>query len=174
MNTKLQILLSFLIFLLFTALFLAFVFFPNFEKITLSQGEIFQTLKEIQSLQAKVQKLPEYKQVEGKIISESEKIEKILINSEIPIEFLQYLESTAKDCKVNLKILSLQKEKLLQDNLQALTIQISVNGKFPDIFCFLKQIENSNYLVQITNLNITKLEKEKVIEANFQLEVFGK
>jgi Tfp pilus assembly protein PilO len=174
MNTKLQILLSFLIFLLFTALFLAFVFFPNFKKITLSQGEIFQTLKEIQSLQAKVQKLPEYKQVEGKIISESEKIEKILINSEIPIEFLQHLESTAKDCKVNLKILSLQKEKLLQDNLQALTIQISVNGKFPDIFCFLKQIENSNYLVQITNLNITKLEKEKVIEANFQLEVFGK
>jgi Tfp pilus assembly protein PilO len=174
MNTKLQILLSFLIFLLFTAFFLAFVFFPNFKKITLSQGEIFQTLKEIQSLQAKVQKLPEYKQVEGKIISESEKIEKILINSEIPIEFLQYLESTAKDCKVNLKILSLQREKLLQDNLQALTIQISVNGKFPDIFCFLKQIENSNYLVQITNLNITKLEKEKVIEANFQLEVFGK
>lgn len=104
----------------------------------------------------------------------------LFVNSEIPIEFINYLEKTALDSNVSIKILpSVDINKSVSNLWSYLVFSLEGSGSFNDFSRFIEKLENSRYLIQIQNLNIKKEisfqeNSNKEIEASFLLKVFSK
>lgn len=123
---------------------------------------------------------------------ELEKIDNLFAKKSSPIEFIEFFENTAESCSLLTEIsyLSFQKfqkpKKGESTNLYPwdfFNIKINARGDFNDIFHFIAKIENSPYLIEIENFNISKQEeknkdiKEDIIEyisADLSLKIYAK
>lgn len=99
------------------------------------------------------------------------KIDNYFIDFENPIDFVKFLEKTAEDSKVKLKISlipSIKGEKY--ENGWAFTnFRILANGDFFEILKFAEKIENGPYILRIQEFDIKKAEPGNNIKGNSNL-----
>lgn len=110
--------------------------------------------------------------------SNLDKAEQLFVDSSNPVSLIKFLEKTASDYGLKL-IVSVP--SFSHDKSQILvSAQLSLEGDFPDIIRFVQSIENSQYLIQIKNLNIGESQandKNKVsgqLKANLSIQVLAK
>jgi len=108
-----------------------------------------------------------------------EKISPLLIDPEIPIEFIGFLEKNASDSQLSIEISSMATAKKENELWPSLTFQILVAGPSPNFLKFLEKLENSPYLIEILNFNLKKISgKEGIpsgsINAALLIKVFTK
>jgi hypothetical protein len=116
-------------------------FFSGKERIvSLLQGE--ENRKEIENLYKNYQ--PDF-----------DKIDKVFVETEAPIEFINFLEKTASSSSLSFKIVSLTKKMDKNTPWPSITFQLSAQGSFPNFLKFLEKLENSPYLIETTDLNVT-------------------
>lgn len=95
-------------------------------------------------------------------------IEKVFIDPEVPIEFINFLEKTAGDSLVQLKILSMTKKTDKENAWPNLLFQISVTSSFSNFSKFLEKLENSPYLIETLELDVRALSEKELKSKEFE------
>ncbi|MCX6760810.1 MAG: hypothetical protein NTZ84_01730, partial [Candidatus Nealsonbacteria bacterium] len=87
-------------------------------------------------------------------------------DSEVPVDFISFLEKTASQSSVSIEISPFSAGKSGKDSWPFLNFQVNINGSFPSFLSFLEKIENSPYLIEIQNLNISQSAEVKNSSGN--------
>ena len=144
---------------------LVLVFFlrNSFSEIKKTVLEINSKRSETLLLEKKAQSSQDFAYLFGKEKEKFYKIESLFISPEMPVEFINFLEKTAQDHNLSMGGLSISPLPKGQDPWPSIGFQINLTGFSPDVFKFLKKLSYSRYLIDIQNLEISKIEKEKAL-----------
>ncbi len=162
--------LSVAIFIILVILIIVFVVSPTFKDIRNNSQELISGKEKLASLESKIGNLNKlkatYKEFEPKLAE----IDELFVNSELPVEFISFLEKIAKDIKVDIKISPAPLGG--KDTWSFISFQISAISSFPNFLSFLEKLETAPYLIEIQNLNISQTSKTEVISANLSIKVY--
>ena len=105
-----------------------------------------------------------------------EKINNSFIDSEVPIEFIYFLENNANDSAVLIDISQINLEDKDKEKANTLSFKVSAKGSFSKFLKFLEKLETSPYLVKISDLDLKKIENVSSNDINitFSLAVLTK
>lgn len=152
MSINKKIYLSLIIFIFVGFCFIFFIFSFLFKGIKKdSEGIIFQKEK-INFLEAKIKNIEEFKNFYNEIYPNFKKIDNLFVDSEMPIDFIDFLEKTSKDCGISIETTLISPRKDDQD-WDYLSFQITSKSHFSRFMIFLKKIENSPYLINVQSLS---------------------
>lgn len=145
--------------------FLIFLLFKGVK----NSSEAFSLEKEkITSLSEEKENRKKMEDLYNNYQSDLNKIEKVFIDPEVPIEFIGFLEKTAGVSQVQIKIISMAKRTDGKDALPSLLFQISVAGSFSNFSKFLEKLENSPYLIETLELNSRALSEKEAKSKEFE------
>ena len=88
-----------------------------------------------------------------------QKFENLFIEQDAPIEFFEFLEDTAEDCSLSIEIFSSSAGESKKEENKYLNLQIQLKSDEQNFLRFLEQIENSDYFIEVTGLNLSKANK---------------
>lgn len=103
-------------------------------------------------------------------------IEKLLIDAENPINFIEFLETLARQfsLEANISLSPTVKSETLS-GLPVATFQVDLKGDFRKIFLWIEKLETGPYLIKIQTVTIIQqIEKDSVgpgVEARFLIKV---
>ncbi len=176
--------LSLLIFIILAICLIVFLIYPLFIKIRESSKEIFSQKSALISLENKIKDLRKFQTRWQEIKPNLEKIDKLFINPKVPVEFINFLETTAENYEIPVKISLVPSKKIEGDLWPSISFQISSTTSFSKISRFLDKLESSPYLIEIQNLNVRKLTGKELkpeeetslgsVEVNFLIKVYTK
>ena len=147
------------------SLFLIFILFKGVK----NNSEAFSLEKEkITSLSEEKENRKKMEDLYKNYQSDLDKVEKVFIDPEVPIEFIGFLEKTAGASQVQLKILSMTKKTDQKDAWPNLLFQVSVTGSFFNFSKFLEKLENSPYLIETLELNSGALSEKEIKSKEFE------
>lgn len=89
-----------------------------------------------------------------------------LLDKDKAVELIKILEKAAQINNLGLNIQILPEEK------DGLNFALFLTGNFPDLLRFLEYIENSQYTLKITSLQIKNLPKSEQIQSNVEIKVY--
>lgn len=89
-----------------------------------------------------------------------------LLNKDKAVELIKILEKAAQLNNLGLNIQILPEEK------DGLNFALFLTGNFPDLLRFLEYIENSQYTLKITSLQIKNLPKSEQIQSNAEIKIY--
>jgi Tfp pilus assembly protein PilO len=168
MTIKNKINLSLIIFILLAILLILFVIYPLLKEIKINSEEFISKKQSLTLLEKKIENLRQYQTTWREIEPNLERIDKLFIDPELPVEFISFLEKTASDCELSVEISPFSGQKTTNDPWPSLLFQIKTTASFSKFLKFLEKLENSPYLIEIQNLNVKRLtEKEleqKILE----------
>lgn len=179
MEIKKKIYLTSAVSALLVVLAVVFVILPLFNEIKGKSGELAAQKEEFSALEAKIANLKEFGGLYSELQYLLKEIDKLFVNSAVPVEFIGFLERTAKECRLEIEILSALNTKAEKDFWPSITFQATVTGSFLDFMKFLEKMENSLYLLEVQRISVNKPSevKEVVLEgvkSNFSVKVFVK
>ncbi len=166
--------LSIIVFTALIILIAVFIIYPLFGEIKNSSKELVSQRENSAILEAKIKNLEEFKVIYKNLEESFKKIDSLFINSEAPVEFIGFLESTSEEYRLKIEILSSSVSKTEKDFWPNITFQINTAGSFSNFLKFMEKIENSPYLIEIQNLNIGRSTGSNDIKASFSIKVFTK
>jgi len=171
MDIKKKINITIAIFLGLTILLIGFVIYPLFQGIKNDSKELVSQKQKIISLETKIENLGKFQTLWQGIEPDFQKIEKLFIDSEVPVAFISSLETIAKDCQMTIKISSAPSSGTEKDPWPSLFFQISSATSSPKFLKFLEKIETSPYLIEISSLNVRKLTEAELTQPFLQKEL---
>jgi hypothetical protein len=163
MTIKNKINLSLAIFIILSIILILFVIYPLFKEIKINSEDLISKKQNLTLLEKKIENLKQYQAIWAEIEPNLEKIDKLFIDPEVPVEFISFLEETARDCNLSVEISPLPASKITEDPWPSLLFQISTTASFSKFLKFLEKLETSPYLIKIQNLNTRRL-TEKDLE----------
>jgi len=131
--------------------------YPFFGKIIANSTEILMQKQEQLMIETKISNLENLKVFYRDHSADFEKIDKLFIDKEVPVEFINFLEKTASDASVLIKISSAS-SVTKNDPWPSLSFQITLVGPFPKVMRFVEKLESSPYLTDIQNFSIASLQ----------------
>jgi hypothetical protein len=140
-----------ILFLIIVIIFISFFILPTFDQIKKISQNISSLELDLENLEKRAENIKNFKRKFPTIKDNLSLFENSFVNREFPIEFVNFLENTAKSYQISLEISLLKSEK------NYLSFQIIVIGPPKEIFRFVEKVENCSYLVQIEKININKL-----------------
>lgn len=179
MAIKTKIYLTLLISSFLIILIIVFIVFPLFNGIKNNSQELMVRKEKTVELEAENLNLEKFKDAHKEISQFLKEIDNLFIDSEVPLEFINFLEETAEKTGNKLESLSLSDKKIEKDSWDYLVFQISLTSSFSKILIFIEKIENNPYLIEIEGMTISKLAPNqetglKEVRANFSIKVFAK
>ena len=169
MILKNKINLSLAVFSILIIFLIVFVIDPLFKGIKNNSNDLIFQKQQFVSLETKIKDLQEFKVFSQNEKKNLEKIAKLFINPDLPVEFISFLENISNDCQIPIKISALPSKKEKEEAIwQSLNFQISCSGAFPKFLRFLEKLENSPYLITIQNVNIND------VNINLSIKVYAK
>ncbi|MDD2696559.1 MAG: type 4a pilus biogenesis protein PilO [Candidatus Pacebacteria bacterium] len=170
--------LTLVVFLLLIALATAFIILPLFQGINDNAKALISEKQNFISLEANISNLEKFKVLYKDLEDILNKINNLFVNSEVPIEFITFLEDTSEKCQLKIEIIPSSDKKTEEKGWSYLNFQINTTGSFPNFMKFLEKLENSSYLIEVQSLSINKLAQGETgasnVRANFSVKVFVK
>src|SRR3989344_2833996 len=143
LKTKIRILSIILIAAVFSLII--FLIFPLFEDIKKSSSDILEQKQKLLLLESRVQDFEKFKNRYIEIEPDFKKTETLFIKADLPVDFIRFLEKTAKDSNVIAKI-SLSPA-------QPPSFQIALEGSFPNFLGFLEKLQSGQYLIDVQDIS---------------------
>jgi|WetSurMetagenome_2_1015567.scaffolds.fasta_scaffold427954_2 Tfp pilus assembly protein PilO len=170
---------TYLTIFLFFAASLALVFFaivPLFGGIKSYSSDLSSAKSERAQLSAEIKNLSDFKKQFQQYQTSLDRADSLLVNSEIPIDFIRFLEKLASDSGVLIEIYPLSGRGKGGGQWLVLNYQLSVSGSFLDFSRFLEKLENSSYLIEAQDMNLQKSVENKIekVKASFTIKVLAK
>ena len=162
MNPSNKIYLISAIFGLITLVLIFFFVYPLFKEIKKNSEDLITFRKELISLEAKIENLRKFKEIFQTLQPDLEKIDKLLVDSEVPIDFIKFLEKTAIDSQVLIEISATSSKTIQTDPWPSLGFQIILTSSFQNYLKFLEKLETSPYLIEIQNLIVRRLSENEI------------
>lgn len=174
MTIQRKINISIIIFIAISALFLFFAVFPLAQDIKKNSEELFSQRKLAVDNEAQKKNIEQFKVFSSLFDANFTKIGNLFVDLDVPVEFIQFLENNALESNLYIIISSLAKDAPGKNEWPVLSLQVFVSGSFADFLRFFEKIENSYYLVEIQNLNVSASGPEGNVNADFAIKVFSK
>ena len=157
---------------------------PIVQAIENDARELCEKKKAQNTLYEERETLKEFKDIYNKVEPDLEKIDQMVVDSEVPIDFIDFLERTAIDSNIFIEISSVNKKIEKEDKQLYAVFQMEAMGSFSDFMVFLEKLENANYLIEVDGLTINRMGEESTervvdfspddISAKISLKVFAK
>ena len=181
MSPKSKLILS-VVSLIFLSLFLLLVLvWPTSSGIQKISREMMADKEKAANLEARVENTEDFRKFLEEKEGDFKRAEGILIDSEVPIEFIGFLEKVSQDSDIFFKISSGSLNKGADDLWPSISFQVNASGDFSGLSRFLEKIESSPYLVEISNLALNQGGKavgkeapQGTLNAALSLKVFTK
>ena len=146
-----------------STLFAVFVVLPLFKEIKAISQNLFLKKNKIVYLSEERENLQKIENLYKTYQSDSERIENLFVDPEVPIEFIGFLEKTAVSSQIKLEISSMTRaaarggdeqssattKKTEQEPWHSLSVQLLITGSFSNFSKFLDKLENDPYLIEI-------------------------
>ncbi len=171
MTIKNKINLSLAIFIILNLSLILFLICPLFQGIKNDSKELISQKQKIVSLKTKIENLGKFQTLWQEIEPNFQKIEKLSIDPDVPVEFISSLEKISKDCQMAIKISSTPSSGTEKDPWPSLFFQISSATSFSKFLKFLEKLETSPYLIEISSLNVRKLTEAELTQPFLQKEL---
>lgn len=165
-NKKIAI--SIITILILSLLLIFFLILPLLSKIKKASSDFLSQKENLISLENKLENFWKIKTQLEEINPNLEKINSFFIEPEAPVEFISFLENTAQNSGISLKISPSLPLKTKEDPWPFLLFQISSVGSFPNFMKFLEKLELSPYLIVFQNLNISRLSETELKSKGFE------
>ena len=161
--------------LILSICFVVFLIYPLFQEIEKNSKAILTQKAALKTLETETENLEKFKLFTEEYKENLEKIEEILLDPELPVDFINFLEKIAGESQISLKV-SYLTQKTDEGTWPAFLVQSNCSGFFSNLLRFLEKLESNDYLIEIQTLNVTKLTEteESDVRANFSLKVFTK
>ncbi len=152
---------------------------PLFRGILEESDNFFQKRKELASIELLAQSFEDFEDNYYFYAQELEVMrwllmQEVYIDPELPINFINFFKEQAEELGLSLKILpgsAKSRESKENDLWQEAAFRVEGTGNFQDIMRFLERLENSRWLVEITNLNLTEHSPRQEREAPPQADL---
>lgn len=173
MNIKQKNNISIFFFLILFILIFVLVISPLLKDIQGKAKELSLQENKLITLQLKIDGLEQFKNIYKGLEGDLKKLDDLLVDLEVPVEFINFLEVEAKRLNLDFEISSANNYSDNTNSWSYIIFQSTINGNFSDLLKFLERIENSSYLIEIININIRDAGNES-IRASFSIKVFAK
>jgi len=167
-GVKNKIKIAIVIFLILTIIFVVFSIWPLFSGIKKSSANILSQKAALVILEAETKNLEEFKSYSQEIRPNLEKIDALFIDPEVPVDFIRFLEKTARESQASLKISPAFPTQITKDPWPTFLFQLTLTSSFPDFLKFLEKLESSIYLIEIQSLNISRLTETELKVPEFE------
>lgn len=173
------------IFVILTIVLIGFFVYPIGKEIKKDIREIIAEKEKIISFgkeKENLERMKKFFKEGGTATSETyqskfEKIKNLFVNSDMPLELINFLEENFQALQLDAKISSIHKKEKQNAAWPSLVLTISLKGSFANFLTFLNKLENAPYLIEILNLNMKKISQENqqpIIESSLLLNVYTK
>jgi len=170
---------NFYILTIFILLILSFTIFLNvslikdiekdYEKLNSQKQQLYLFQKQIQEFESFKNKTGFYK-------SNLEEKEKLFVDEETPIDFIEFLEKESQELGILIKISSIVIVPKESDLWKNLGFRIDLTGSFPRCLAFLEKIQLSKWLSDVEKLEISRITERDIdirkLENFFEGDVF--
>jgi len=179
MNLKRKtIIISVILGIVFLALFFIFIT-PLLEGIRESSFQLVEAKKQLALFQDKTGSVERFETTYENITEDLERANNLLIDPDVPIEFIKFLETTAKNSDVSIKISPSILKASKNDKWDSIGFNLILTSSFTDFMRFLEKIESAYYLIKIQNLSIRRSTEQDglfmdSITTNLKIKVFVK
>jgi len=168
MTIKNKINLSLIIFIVLSIVLIYFVVYPILKGIKTDSRDLVFEKQNLLSLEEKIEDLKKFQKVYSEIQPNLEKLDKLFVDPEVPVEFIYFLEKTAEDCGLAVGISPVPVLKKTEGPWPYLFFRISSTASSPEFLKFLEKLESSIYLVEIQNLNLARLTETELKSKGFE------
>jgi Tfp pilus assembly protein PilO len=175
MTPSKKIYITLTIWVMLALLLISLVISPLFKGIKNNKESLLAAKKDTVSLIADIDNLEIINKQYQEYSPNLEKINFLFVSSEIPVNFIRFLEKLAADSNVAILISSGKNQKIEKQQWVPLYFRISVEGSYLNFSRFLDKLENSNYLIEVQDMEVRTVVSEKGdqgISADFSIKVF--
>lgn len=162
MNPKNKTILAAAIFSVLTISLSLFVFYPLFKGIKEASLELIGQKEKLSAWENDVKNLKKNESLLKETKANFEKMDTLFVDEKLPVDFIRFLEGTSREYQLYIKIYAPAPEKTGKDFWPSLVFQVYNSGPFSNFMKFIEKLESSQYLTQIQNLNITRIETTEV------------
>jgi hypothetical protein len=175
MNVKNKTYLSLPVFIASATLMVIFAIYPLSKDIGENSREFISQKQNLANLGEKIKGLGEFKILYKGYGPNLEMIDNLFINFDLPVDFITFLENTAKDCQLEIGI-SPNSSKNKDEFWYYLGFSVNVTGSPANFMKFLDKIENAPYFIKIQNLTASRSKEgsEGIVNANISFNVYVK
>ena len=163
MTPRNKINLSLIIFSILSICLIVFIIYSLFDGIKKNSESLISQKAASVSFGAKIKELEEFQTVYQDLKPNLEKIDALFIDSKVPVEFINFLETTSQEYQNLIKISPGLPLKTERDPWLSIVFQITSTGSFPNFLRFLAKIETSPYLIEVQNLNVKRLTEKALM-----------
>lgn len=164
MNLKRQLIVISIFFGIITLILILVFIYPLFKGAKLNSLELISVKKELALFQDKAGGIEKLKTTYKKIEPDLEKIDQLFIDSEVPVNLIEFLEKTAKGSGLLIKISPTSLKPVEQDLWNSITFRLTLIGSFTNFLRFLEKTEASAYLIEIQDLFVKRLTEPEAFE----------
>ena len=165
-----------IIFILVTFSFTIFLNVSLIEDIEGDYRELNSQKQKLYLFQKQIQEFESFKNDTGFYKLNLEEIEKLFVDQETPIDFIQFLEEQSQELGILIKISPITimpKESDLWGNLG---FRVSLTGSFPKCLAFLEKVQLGKWLSDVEKLEISRITERDIsmheLENFFEGDVF--
>lgn len=169
MTLKRKIAISIIFFLISGILLILFLIYSLLLEIKKISHDFSVQKQTLATLEKKAEDLEKFQKIFlPEILSGLEKIDNLLIDPEVPVDFIRFLEKTSQDSALSLKISLGPALEIKKDPWPSITFQLSLAGSFPNLARFLEKLESSFYLTEVQNLTVSRLTETELKLKEFE------
>ncbi len=179
MNPIRKIYISIGIFGVLVLILIVFVIYPALSNIQKNSEDLTSQKSNLISLQKEIKIFTETKSSYENSQENIDKVDKLFVDPENPIDFLNFLDKTSKIYNLKTEVLSLVVNKTSTNPTEktdfwpSISLQISGFGSFSNLLKFLENLESSPYLIEIININIKRLTEDELKEEKLKMFSLG-
>lgn len=141
----------------------AFVVYPIWGGILADHEQLLLQERELNRIRVDVGNVEKFERLKIEQQAEFQKFDNLFINPDPPVEFIEFLEEKAQDSRFVLTITPGNPQKVKDDLWPSMNFSISARGTYQNFLRFLKQIENSPFLVEVQSITMDGLGEQRRI-----------
>lgn len=167
-------------FFFFASLILiVFLIYPAIKSIKNGSAEIISIKNEASLIMLQSEKMENFREKHKNYEDDFQKISQLFVDSQNPIEFIKFLEESARSSGTNIDVNLISSADGKQENEQRIVFQINAMGSFLSVLKFYEKLESGPYLASIQSSTIKKSEQladennnysQPGVEASFTIE----
>ncbi len=159
-SAKQKIYITLVLFGILFFLFVSFLVLPFFKKLEKTSQELALQKTTLSLFENQLKELRDF---QGKYPSYQPflaEIEELFVSQDAPIEFIEFLEKEARASELSLEIAPLNLRTTKNDLWPPVAFSLSLAGRFPNCLRFLERLEESSWLIEITQLTFGEISEK--------------
>lgn len=164
MAPKEKIIISSIIFGIVSLALICFIIYPLVQGIKRNSQDLVGAKKELTLFQTKVEEVEQTKENYEKLKSDLDKIDKLFIDPDVPIDLIKFWEKTANDSGLSIDIAPVSLKAVGTDPWSSIGFSLILSGSFPNFLKFLEKIETSPYLLEVQGLTVKDLKADLIVK----------